>query len=169
MGRRGHFTRPSNERETSVERLSSLSVSGDVRGGLGKLADTKLIIVSQTVTRNCVTVSLPPTDPTAIEKRMVNFLSPAELRPTLGEEPAAELSEEELFTLRDSHVLFFDDQAEGAWRTQFPYLASVREPGGDRGLALSLVSSRESCCRSCDCFLRTYSRLETALKRPRSL
>ena len=41
-GRKGHIVRPSNERETSVERLSSLSVSGDVRGGLGKLADTKL-------------------------------------------------------------------------------------------------------------------------------
>ena len=41
-GRKGHIVRPSNERETSVERLSSLSVSGDVRGGLGKLVDTKL-------------------------------------------------------------------------------------------------------------------------------
>ena len=37
-----------------------------------------------------------------------------------------------MFNLRDAHVLFFDDQSEGAWRTQFPYLSWVREPGGDR-------------------------------------
>ena len=63
---------------------------------------------------------------------MVNFLSSAELPSTLDGEPAAELTDEEMFNLRDSHVLFFDDQAEGAWRTQFPYLSWVREPGGDR-------------------------------------
>ena len=76
-------------------------------------------------------MSLSPTDPTR-SKSMVNFLSSAELPPTLDGEPAAELTDEEMFNLRDSHVLFFDDQAEGAWRTQFPYLSWVREPGGDR-------------------------------------
>ena len=67
------------------------------------------------MTQNCVTVSLSPTDPTAIEKRMVNFLSSAELSPTLDGEPAAEVAEltdEEVFNLRDSHVLLFDDQSE---------------------------------------------------------
>ena len=76
-------------------------------------------------------MSLSPTDPTR-SKSMVNFLSSAELPSTLDGEPAAELTDEEMFNLRDSHVLFFDDQAEGAWRTQFPYLSWVREPGGDR-------------------------------------
>ena len=51
-GRKGHIVRPSNERETSVERLSSLSVSGDVRGGLGKLVDTKC---QQSGVTNCHT------------------------------------------------------------------------------------------------------------------
>ena len=64
---------------------------------------------------------------------MVRFLSAAELRPDdENADPNAGLTDEEVFNRRDSHVLFFDDQAEGAWRMQFPSLNWVREPGGDR-------------------------------------
>ena len=64
---------------------------------------------------------------------MVRFLSAAELQPDPDEnaDPNAGLSEDRVFELRGAHVLFFDGD-EGAWRTQFPYLAWVREPNGDR-------------------------------------
>ena len=64
---------------------------------------------------------------------MVRFLSPAEL--LLGSDADAqdaELSDDRVFELRDAHVLYFDGDGEDAWRAQFPYLAWVREPGGDR-------------------------------------
>ena len=68
---------------------------------------------------------------------MVRFLSSAELLPgSDADAQDAELSDDRVFELRDAHVLYFDGDGEGAWRAQFPYLAWVREPGGDRfGLA----------------------------------
>ena len=75
---------------------------------------------------------------------MVRFLSPAELQPDADAQDA-ELSEDAVFDLRDAHVLYFDGEGEDAWRTQFPYLAWLREPGGDR-----FYCSRASCYRSCD-------------------
>ena len=62
---------------------------------------------------------------------MVRFRSLAELRPAGGAEDA-ELSDDEVFNLRGDHVFYFDGDGEDAWRAQFPYLAWLREPGGDR-------------------------------------
>ena len=42
------------------------------------------------------------------------------------------MSDDDVFDLRGDHVLYFDGDGEDAWRVQFPYLAWLREPGGDR-------------------------------------